>query len=129
MVAVLHRGYGPAFPVTRPEPAVHTLPPNRRPGLAAALQLVPLLGGLGYLYLGQRVKALRSFVVVALLVGANVYAAAVDWRGLSMALGPAVLIVQVLTGLDAWILARAARAGEDVGPRSTRVPVLGRWVG
>lgn len=88
-----------------------------------------LVGGLGYLYLGQRAKAGRAFALVLALVLLNAWAAAADVRPASMALGPAILVFQVLTALDAWILARAAREGDPVGRRSTRVPALLRLMG
>ena len=94
---------------------------RRRPLLHSLLNLVPLVGGLGYLTLGQPHKALRAFVAASALVGLNVVAASMDNRPASMALGPALFILQGLTALDVWQLASSTTG---FGRRETSVPVL-----
>lgn len=80
--------------------------------VAAALQLPFGLAGLGYLYLGQRDKAKRAFLVVGGLALVDVLAASFDVMAVCKALGPAIWVLQILFAVDAWALARAVKRGE-----------------
>lgn len=87
------------------------LPSSKRPWLAAALQLVCVVGGLGYAYLGQYKRFGAVLAVVLALHAVNFACAENEWKVVSMFLGPSIWIVQVLSALDAWRQAR----GEAVG--------------
>lgn len=97
--------------------------------MATLLQLPFGLAGLGYLYLGQRRKAARAFGVVLLLAILNVAAATLDVMVVCKALGPVIWVIQALTAYDAWLLARAARRGEQPGTDATTSEVLIPLVG
>ena len=86
-------------------------PSSKRPWLAAALQLVCVVGGLGYAYLGQYRRFGAVLAVVLALHAVNFVCAENEWKVVSMFLGPSIWIVQVLSALDAWRQAR----GEAVG--------------
>ncbi len=100
----------------------------RRPLVAALLNLCFLVGGLGYLVLGQRAKALRAFAVVLALELVYLVFANLDFRPGAMALGPLIFILQLLTALDAWLVARALRAGgaaRDATAVALLLPLVG----
>ena len=80
----------------------------KKPWLAAALQLVCVTGGLGYMYLGAWKEGALVLLALWLMHGANYVCAENEWKAISMVLGPSIWIVQVLTALDAWRQARAA---------------------
>ncbi len=60
------------------------------------------------MYLGAWKKGLLVLLAVWSLHSLNFVCAENEWKLVSMFLGPAIYMVQILTGLDAW---RTARAG------------------
>lgn len=105
------------------------LNPAKRAPMAALLQLPFGVAGLGYLYLGQASKAKRAFAVVLVLALLDVTAATLDLTLVSKALGPAIWVLQTLMAFDAWLLARAARRGEQLPTDATTQDILMPLVG
>ena len=60
------------------------------------------------MYLGTWKKGLLVLLAVWAMHGVNFVCAENEWTAVSMFVGPAIYILQVITGLDAW---RTARAG------------------
>ncbi len=88
-------------------PAVAWLGLHRRHLLAAGLQLVFWVGGLGYLSLRQWKRFAITFVAVGVLVAAQSVATADQAVWVATFLGPAVFTVQAASAMDAWRLADA----------------------
>ena len=75
---------------------------NRPPRLATALQLVPCVGGLGYLLRRRWGDFGKTFGAVLALEAALAGAAAADLVPLAMAIGPLIFTVQALSALNLW---------------------------
>ena len=103
-----------------PQPLVR----RKRPLLATLLQLVFAIGGLGYVYLGQRKKAAILFVLVAVLNGAAMVTFSMDLRPPSRLLLPLIVSLQVLSALDGWRLAQQINQGKEISPSDTEVNSL-----
>lgn len=99
-----------------------------RPLVAGLLNALFCVGGLGYLYAGQRPKALWAFALTVAGQGVNFAGTFLDLRFTALTLFPLLFVFQVLTGLDVYLVLRRHRQGDSVHARSTAVPLLA-WMG
>ncbi len=90
---------------------------QKRPLLAALLQLLCLTGGLGYMYLGQWGRGLKLLVLIGVLQAAVAAGSSAGLYLVGMILGPVVFTLQALSAYDAW------RQAQDLDG----VPAL-RWI-
>jgi len=106
----------------------------KRPVLAALLQILPFIGGVGYFYLGQHRKGLCLTLWSAVLLAGNAAAASQGlleagvvrgWVFLAMVLTPIWFSLLLVGGLDAWLLGRVLKSGGSVGVAESRVPLAG----
>ncbi len=79
---------------------------QKRPLLAALLQLLCLTGGLGYLYLGQWKRGGKLLALVLALQAAVACGSSADVYVVGMILAPVVFTLQALSAYDAFLLAR-----------------------
>ena len=116
----------------------HEITGSKRPVLAAALQILPFIGGAGYFYLGQHRKGVLLALLSVVLLAGNAVAASQGlledtvvrgWVFLSMVLTPLWFSFLLVGGLDAWLLGRELKAGGSVGVRESRVPLAGLLFG
>lgn len=105
-----------------------TIARYKSPVIAVALTLFTS-GSLGYLYLGQRSKAMRSALFGLGMFALMVAATLLTGPTIVWALGVAASVASVLMLVDTWLLARRLSAGVPIGSKETAVqlldPVLG----
>jgi len=101
---------------------------RKNPFLAGLLNVALFLSGPGYFYIGQRRKGWLALAAVAGLQLVN-FGGTLVYQGVTTRiLWPLIWAFQLLTFLDAFLLARRANAGEAIGPGEVAVPAL-RWIG
>lgn len=97
------------------------------PLLAFLLNCACFLAGPGYLYLGQRRKALICFGVFASLLLVEWLLGQWSLGRTALILNPLLWVFMVITALDASILASRARKGEQISRHEVALDLLG-WM-
>jgi hypothetical protein len=90
--------------------------PDANPILLGALNFL-ILGGLGYFLMGQKKKAITSWIAVVLLY-------TVGWLCI---IGPFIGFVLILaTSYDAYLLGQKLQAGESIGENENAIEFLNK---
>jgi hypothetical protein len=106
---------------------------RKKPMVAATLQVIFFVGGAGYLYLGQRRKALMAFVWSAALLGIDAVAASnglnksgtvAEWTALAKVIAPIWFGFILITALDAKMLAERLNKQGSIQPSDVALPML-----
>ena len=105
----------------------------KKPMVAAALQVVFFIGGAGYLYLGQKRKALMALILSAVLLGIDAVAASngliksgtvAEWTAVAKVIAPVWFGFILLTALDAKLLAEKLNSEGSIGANEVAIPML-----
>lgn len=108
---------------------------GKKPFVAAALQVVFFVSGGGYLYLGQKRKALMAFTWSAMLLGIDAIAASnglvksgtvPEWTAVAKVIAPIWFGFILLTALDAKLLAEKANSEGPIGENEVAIPMLAK---
>jgi hypothetical protein len=108
---------------------------GKKPFVAAALQVVFFVSGAGYLYLGQKRKALMALAWSVMLLGVDAIAASngliksgtvPEWTAVAKVIAPIWFGFILLTALDAKLLAEKANSEGDIREDEVAIPMLSR---
>jgi len=106
---------------------------RKKPMVAATLQVVFFVGGAGYLYLGQKRKALMALVWSVALLGIDAVAAAngliksgtvAEWTAIAKVIAPIWFGFILITALDAKLLAEKLNSEGSIEAQEVAIPML-----